>query len=164
MIVSLIAAVDSDNGIGLCGVMPWGSIKEDMAFFRATTVNSTVIMGRVTFESLGSKPLKNRKNIVITRNIKKDTEEVFYRTSLIEVLKESLINKEHQVFIIGGASIYSEALLYADRIYLTHIPKCYNCDRQFPLLDEKIFMKNKISSFMHDDMCVDIIRYDRIKL
>lgn len=163
MIISLVAAVDSKNGIGLNGKMPWGHIREDMEFFRGLTTGSTVIMGRVTFESLGNKPLPNRKNIVIssTANVvyyfKYDN--LFYESSLENALLR-LLNEE-QIFIIGGESIYKKAIDYADRIFLTHIDKDYHCDRFFPNVDENIFRKEELKNFEYNSIDVKICQYTK---
>ncbi len=163
MIISLVAAVDSKNGIGLNGKMPWGHIKEDMEFFRGLTTGSTVIMGRVTFESLGNKPLPNRRNIVIssTANVayyfKYDN--LFYESSLENALLRLL--SENQIFIIGGESIYKKAIDYADRIFLTHIDKDYHCDRFFPNVDENIFRKEELKNFEYNSIDVKICQYTR---
>lgn len=166
MIVSLIAAVDSKNGIGLNGVMPWGHIKEDMQFFRITTTGYPVIMGRVTFESLGSKPLPKRKNIVISSSINNDLkyDNLFFDNSFEDVLSKLLLEKYNQIFIIGGESIYKKALSYADSIYITHINKDYNCDRFFPEIDRSLFNSNKLKSFIYNDINVDIVEYSRKKI
>ena len=164
MIISLVAAVDSKNGIGLNGKMPWGHIKEDMEFFRGLTTGSTVIMGRITFESLGNKPLPNRKNIVISSEanvayyFKYDN--LFYESSLENALLRLL--SENQIFIIGGESIYKKAIDYADRIFLTHIDKDYNCDRFFPNVDENIFRKEELKNFEYNYIDVKICQYTRI--
>ncbi|MEI0516879.1 dihydrofolate reductase [Brachyspira murdochii] len=165
MIVSLIAAVDSKNGIGLNGVMPWGHIKEDMQFFRSTTTGYPVIMGRVTFESLGCKPLPKRKNIVISSSINNEFQydSLFFDTSFENALSKLLLEKHNQIFIIGGESIYKKALDYADIIYLTHINKNYNCDRFFPEVDKTLFNSNKLKSFIYDNINIDIIEYSRLK-
>ncbi|WP_157153289.1 dihydrofolate reductase [Brachyspira murdochii] len=165
MIVSLIAAVDSKNGIGLNGVMPWGHIKEDMQFFRTTTTGYPVVMGRVTFESLGCKPLPKRKNIVISSSINNgfQYDNLFFDTSFENALYKLLLEKYNQIFIIGGESIYKKALDYADIIYLTHIDKDYNCDRFFPEMDKSLFNSNKLKSFIYDNINIDIIEYSRLK-
>lgn len=165
MIVSLIAAVDSKNGIGLNGIMPWGHIKEDMQFFRRTTTGYPVIMGRVTFESLGSKPLPKRKNIVISSSINNEIkyDNLSFDNSFEDVLSKLLLEKYNQIFIIGGESIYKKALDYADRVYLTHINKDYNCDRFFPEMDKSLFNSNKLKSFTYNDINVDIVEYSRKK-
>ena len=165
MIVSLIAAVDSKNGIGLNGVMPWGHIKEDMQFFRSTTTGYAVVMGRVTFESLGGKPLPNRKNIVISSNkneLSDKYDNLFYDDNFENAISKLLLEKHSQIFILGGESIYKRAICYADKIYLTHINKDYNCDRFFPYIDKNLFSKNKLKSFIYDDIDIDIIEYTRI--
>lgn len=166
MIVSLIAAVDSKNGIGLNGVMPWGHIKEDMQFFRSTTTGYAVVMGRVTFESLSSKPLPNRKNIVISSNVNTELLEKYdnlsYEKSFEDAVSKLLLEKHNQIFIIGGESIYKKALDYADKIYLTHIDKEYNCDRFFPQIDTKLFQSNKLKTFIHNDINVNIFEYTRL--
>ncbi|MEI0559593.1 dihydrofolate reductase [Brachyspira intermedia] len=168
MIVSLIAAVDSKNGIGLDGGMPWGHIKEDMQFFRSTTTGYTVVMGRVTFESLGSKPLPNRKNIVISSNINNELLEkydnLFYESSFEDSISKLLLEKNNQIFIIGGESIYKKALDYADIIYFTHIDKDYNCDRFFPQIDKNLFQSSKLKTFFHNNININIVKYTRVLL
>lgn len=166
MIVSLIAAVDSNNGIGLNGVMPWGHIKEDMQFFRSTTTGYPVVMGRITFESLECKPLPKRKNIVISSNINNELlnsyDNLFYENSFENAVSKLFLEKNNQIFIIGGESIYKKALDYADRIYLTHINKDYHCDRFFPEIDKNLFRSNKLKTFLYNDIDVNIIEYVKI--
>ncbi|PCG19218.1 dihydrofolate reductase [Brachyspira sp. G79] len=165
MIVSLIAAVDLKNGIGLNGIMPWGHIKEDMQFFRTTTTGYPVVMGRVTFESLECKPLPKRKNIVISSSLNNEFkyDNLFYDTSFENALSKLLLEKYNQIFIIGGESIYKKALDYADRIYLTHINKDYNCDRFFPEIDKSLFNSIILKSFIYNDININIVKYDRLK-
>ncbi|WP_295161953.1 dihydrofolate reductase [uncultured Brachyspira sp.] len=166
MIVSLIAAVDSKNGIGLNGKMPWGYIKEDMQFFRSKTQGHAVIMGRVTFDSLDSKPLPKRKNIVISSSVNNELlnryDNLFYDSSFEDAVSKLLLEKHNQIFIIGGESIYKRALDYADRVYLTHINKNYSCSRFFPEIDKTLFNSNKLKTFFYNDINVDIIEYIRI--
>ena len=163
MIISLIAAVDSKNGIGLNGKMPWGHIKEDMEFFRKTTTGYTVIMGRCTFESLGNKTLPDRRNIVIssTPNLVYYSRynNLFYEFSLEDALVKLL--REKEIFIIGGESIYKRAIYYADTIYLTHIDKDYHCDRFFPEINEDNFKKEELKNFAHDSVNVRICKYTK---
>lgn len=165
MIISLIAAVDSKNGIGLNGKMPWGYIKDDMAFFKKTTTGFPVIMGRITFQSLGEKTLPNRKNIVISskKNLEylKTYDNLSYESSFENTLYKLLLEKHKQIFVIGGESIYKKAIDYADIIYLTHIDKDYNCDRFFPNIDENIFRKEELKNFENNSVNIKIIKYTK---
>ncbi len=115
--ISLIAAIGKNNELGKNNTLLW-HMPADMKFFRDTTRGHTVIMGRKTFESLKG-PLPNRKNIVITRDKSYISHGVNVVHSLQEALKESGVKDE--VFIIGGAEIYKQAMDYADRLYITHI-------------------------------------------
>lgn len=165
MIISLIAAVDSKNGIGLNGKMPWGYIKDDMAFFKKTTTGFPVLMGRITFQSLGAKTLPNRKNIVISskKNLEylKTYDNLSYESSFENALDKLLLEKHKQIFVIGGESIYKKAIDYADIIYLTHIDKDYNCDRFFPNIDENIFRKEELKNFENNSVNIKIIKYTK---
>lgn len=133
---SLVVAFDDDGGIGRDGGIPW-DVKEDRQFFKTLTEDETVIMGRVTYESMG-KPLPNRRNIVITKKPSIPGVEVFHS------LSEALNNSFGKVFIIGGTKLYEEALsgtlrASCDIVYATHIKGTYECDTFFPkdLLPEK---------------------------
>ena len=129
--VSIIVAVAQNGVIGDKNALLW-HIKEDMRFFRTTTSGHAVVMGRKTFESLGSKPLPKRTNIVITRqNI--DFDGALVAHSLMEAIK--LAGDDSEIFIIGGAQIYAEALKCADRIYLTRVERDYEGDASFPDVD-----------------------------
>ncbi len=115
--ISLIAAIGKNNELGKGNTLLW-HMPADMKFFRDTTRGHTVVMGRKTFESLKG-PLPKRRNIVITRDKN-------YKTNGIEVvhsLEEALgqIRTEKEVFIIGGAEIYKQAIDYADKLYITHV-------------------------------------------
>lgn len=125
--VSVIVAVAENGVIGDKNSLLW-HISEDLRNFKRVTSGHPVIMGRKTFESLG-RPLPNRKNVVITRqDIEIEGCEVVH--SLEEAI--GLFPAEEEVFIIGGAQIYREALPIADRFYLTKVHHSYEGDTSFP--------------------------------
>lgn len=129
--VSIIVAIAQNGTIGDKNSLLW-HIKEDMRFFRTTTSGHAVIMGRKTFESLGSKSLPKRKNIVITR-AERDFEGAFTAHSLQEAI--AMAEGDEEIFIIGGAQIYAEALSVADRMYITRVERDYEGDTSFPEID-----------------------------
>ena len=134
--MNLIVAVDRNWGIG-CGNKLLARIPEDMAFFRETTMNKTVVMGRKTFESLPNGALPNRTNIVLTRNKNFTAENVIVHTDLdsfFEWLKLYEVVKSDDIFVIGGEQIYKQALKYCNRAYITKI------DAEFSTADK--FMGN----------------------
>lgn len=132
--VSLIVAIAKDNAIGKDNKLLF-NIKEDLNFFKATTINKTIIMGRKTFESLpGVLPL--REHIVITRddNYMINHQQVKIKNNLIEALNEYK-NLKEEVFVIGGGEIYKQALEsgLVDRMYITKVDKTVNdSDTFFP--------------------------------
>lgn len=127
MTISIIVATAENGVIGNRGNMPW-RLPADLAHFKRITTGHPIIMGRVTHESIG-RALPGRYNLVITneKNYQADGCEV--ANSLEEALKK--VTGEKEVFIIGGASIYEQALPKADRIYLTLIHARPEGDRYF---------------------------------
>lgn len=129
--ISIIVAIAQNGIIGDKNSLLW-HIKEDMRFFRTTTSGHAVIMGRKTFESLGSKPLPKRKNIVITRS-DLTFEGALTAHSLDEAI--AMAEGDEETFIIGGAQIYRAALAVADRMYITRVEHDYEGDTSFPEVD-----------------------------
>ena len=150
--VSIIVAVAQNGTIGDKNSLLW-HIKEDMRFFRTTTSGHAVIMGRKTFESLGSKPLPKRTNIVITRQ---DVE--FEGALTAHSLQEAIAMAEgdEEIFIIGGAQIYAQALECADRLYLTLVEKEYEGDTSFPEIDYR-YWTGDLSDFAQEHGVTDVI-------
>jgi dihydrofolate reductase len=119
MEIILIAAVSKDKVIGKQGGIPW-KIKEDLSFFKEKTLNSPIIMGRATYNSIG-RPLPNRLNIVMTRSAK-NTEGVTEVTSVEKAIEAASVNKDSsKVYIIGGENIYKEFLPIAHRMIITEV-------------------------------------------
>lgn len=143
--VSIIVAIAQNGTIGDKNALLW-HIKEDMRFFRTTTSGHPVIMGRKTFESLGSKPLPKRTNIVITR-AEREFEGALTAHSLQEAIR--MAGDDEEIFIMGGAQIYREALPVVDRMYITHVGRDYEGDTVFPEID---YSKWKL---------VDVARHER---
>ena len=117
MDITLIAAVDNNLAIGKDGKIPW-DIKEDLKFFREKTIDSAIIMGRATFESIG-RPLPNRKNIVMTRS-PANRQGVYEVTSKEEALDEAILFSK-EINIIGGEYIYKEFLPLATKLLITRV-------------------------------------------
>ena len=129
--ISIIVAIAQNGIIGDKNSLLW-HIKEDMRFFRTMTSGHPVIMGRKTFESLGSKPLPKRKNIVITRS-DLTFEGALTAHSLYEAI--AMAEGDEETFIIGGAQIYRAPLAVADRMYITRVEHDFQGDTSFPDVD-----------------------------
>ncbi len=127
MMVSLIVAVSQNGVIGNKGKLPW-HLPADLKRFKQLTTGHPIIMGRKTFESIG-KPLPGRTNIVITHQKNFQACGAMVAHSLEEALR--LCEKENEVFVIGGAEIFEEALPLANRIYLTLIHQDFEGDTRF---------------------------------
>ncbi len=134
--LSLIVATDRHNGIGVNNTLPW-RLPEDLAFFKRTTSGHAIIMGRKTFDSIG-RPLPNRRNIVVTRNADWAHEGVQRSGSLEEAVK---LAGEGEVFVIGGAQIYVDAIQLADKLIVTEIDARYDCDAFFPAIDPAVWQE-----------------------
>lgn len=133
---TIIAAVTANNGIGTdSNELPWKKFASDMKWFRQTTLNNTVIMGRKTFESLGNKPLPNRNNIVVSSSLLGD-DKVTVCSSLGLALK--LIEDHKDVYVIGGSKLYQEAINHprCTRILLTRTNLNIPCNTFFPNIDQ----------------------------
>jgi dihydrofolate reductase len=120
MILSLIVAATENGVIGKDGKMPW-KLPDESAYFRQTTLGHPVITGRKNYEAMG-RPLPDRLNVVITRQpAYKIPDGVVVVHSLHDALELPQVKSETEVFIIGGAQIYDEAMPRADKLYLTTI-------------------------------------------
>lgn len=132
--MNIIVAVDKNYGIGRNGGLLF-SIPEDMAFFRSMTGGKTVIMGRKTLESLpGGRPLKGRRNIVLSRDSAFSVEGVERAASVEELM--SMVNGDEDAFVIGGQAIYAELLPYCSRAYVTMVDAGGEADRFFPRIED----------------------------
>ncbi len=139
--INLIVAIGVNNVIGKDNELPW-HYKEDLQYFKETTMHKTVLMGDNTFYSIVSprgKLLPNRKMVVATLDQKFHYEGVEVVYDLISYLK----NTKEEIFIIGGSQIYKLSLPYVDRLYITHVKKEYEGNVYFPELDLNLY--NKIS-------------------
>ena len=133
--MKLIVAADRNWASGKNNKLMW-SIPADMKFFRETTQGNVVIMGRKTLESFPQgQPLKNRVNIVITRNPSYKVKDAVVVHSVEEAIEESR-KYDGDVFVIGGESIYRAMLPYCDTALVTRIDYAYEADTWFPNLDE----------------------------
>ena len=130
-----IAAVDRNWAIGKNNKLLI-SIPADMRFFRDHTVGKVVIMGRATLQSFpGAKPLKNRINIVVTRDPKFYVPDAIIVHSVKEAADAAAVYPADDVYVIGGASIYRQFLPLCDTAYITKIDYAYDADTYFPNLD-----------------------------
>jgi len=134
MIISMIVAAAENNVIGKDGDMPW-RLPKDFRYFKQTTINHPIVMGRKTWEALNG-GLPQRTNIVVTRS--KDYNpvgaEVYH--SLEEAVEFAKTLHDEEVFIIGGGEIYKQGMEFADRIYLTRIHHSFEGDTRFPEVPE----------------------------
>ncbi|MFC1997848.1 dihydrofolate reductase [Chloroflexota bacterium] len=139
MRISIVVAVDKNNGIGYQNRLPW-RLPADLRQVKLLTMGHHLIMGRKTYESIG-KPLPGRVTIIVTRNPNYQAEGCLISRSLTDALALAGENEESEVFIFGGSDIYQEALLVTDRIYITHIHAEFQVDTYFPDFDRSLWIE-----------------------
>ena len=131
-----IVAADNNWGIGYQNRL-LVSIPSDMKFFRQKTKGNVVVMGRKTLESFpNGLPLKNRVNIVLTKNKNYQVKDAVIVHSEEELLEELKKYPSEKVYVIGGESIYKMMLPYCDTVYVTKIDREFQADTYFPNLDQ----------------------------
>lgn len=133
---SLIVAVDNQNGIGKDNDLMW-HLPADMQFFKETTSGQVVILGRKNYESIPQRfrPLPNRVNIVISRNLEYDCGGAILTNSLADAIRIGAESSPHsKLFIIGGGEIYKWALEedLVNEMYITHVDHAFSADTFFP--------------------------------
>lgn len=135
--------MDRNGLIGSDGELPW-HIPEDLMLFKELTMDSVVVMGRKTYESIG-KALPNRTNIVISRKAITD-DKVIHVSSVPGAL--TLASEFHKdIYIIGGAYIYEQTIPYANRMYISHVIGDYQGDTFFPEYDESYWEEIREEKF-----------------
>lgn len=159
--ISVIAALAKNRVIGIENRLPW-RLPEDLAHFKALTLGHPVLMGRKTFESLG-RPLPGRTNIVITRNPAYQPEGCRVATSIPAAI--ALCGEAEEVFFIGGAELYAQAIPLADRLYLTEVGIEAVGDAWFPDFDPGAFREvSRVPQVgvKGDPLRFDFVTYERI--
>jgi dihydrofolate reductase len=154
MIVSMIAAIAKNNVIGKDNQLIW-NLPKDMKFFMDSTMNRHIIMGRKNYESIPIKyrPLKNRVNIIVTRNSAFKADNCIVVSSILDGLKFAKEKGESECFIIGGGQIYQHALdqEIVDKLYLTHINSDFDGDTFFPNINYKKWSSKLLFSNAADE-------------
>jgi dihydrofolate reductase len=139
--VAMIAAVARNGVIGNHGAIPW-RLPTDFAHFRRTTMGKPVLMGRKTFESIG-KPLDGRVNIVMSRQPGYQPDGVIVVNDLDAALGHAqamaTADGASEVMILGGETIYRQAMPRADRLYITHVELAPEGDARFPEIEPDIW-------------------------
>lgn len=163
--MNLIVAVDKNWAIGNQNKL-LVSIPADMKFFRETTMNKVVVMGRKTLESFpNGMPLKKRTNIVLTRDKNYQVKDAIVLHTVEEVLEELKKYNEEDIYIIGGESIYRQFLPYCKVAHVTKVNHAYEADTYFSNLDEKDeWVVTGVSEEQtYFDLEYEFVRYERLQ-
>ncbi len=163
MIISIIVAVAENGVIGRQGALPW-RLSADLRRFQRLTMGHMIVMGRRTWESIG-RSLPGRQMIVVSRQANYRAEGVQVVASLENAMQIAQESCDQELFIIGGAEIYRQALPHATRLYLTRVCAEVKGDTQFPEIDFRQW--NGIESESHKaddkndyDYCFEL--YERV--
>ncbi|MDD5242058.1 MAG: dihydrofolate reductase [Sulfuricella sp.] len=156
--LSIIAAMAKNRVIGINNTLPW-RLPEDLKHFKALTIGHHILMGRKTFDSLG-KPLPGRTSVVITRSRSLQVPGCIVVNSIKEAI--AACNQDDEIFIIGGAELYLQALDVADRIYLTEIQAEAEGDAWFPEFDRELWHESERSPCKSGSgLGYDFVIYDK---
>ena len=155
--IKIIVAMSKNRVIGNNNELIW-KLSSDLKRFKYLTTNNPVVMGRKTYESIG-RPLPNRRNIIITRNLEYEVDDC----EIVSSLEEALLLTNNDCFIIGGGEIYNQSIELADKIYLTLVHKDFEGDTTFPELGKE-WAKMERKDFEADEKNeynYSFIEYDR---
>jgi dihydrofolate reductase len=165
--IVLVAAVGENGVIGQGGQLPW-RLKSEMAHFRAATIGKPVVMGRKTYASIG-KPLKDRSNIVITRDRHFTAPGVLVVPSVEAALAvargDALRRGVDEIAVIGGAEIYAQCMAQADRLLITQVHLRPTGDTKFPIIDPATWSaagRSEHEAGPGDEAGFSVIEYRRI--
>ncbi|HSM39548.1 MAG TPA: dihydrofolate reductase, partial [Afifellaceae bacterium] len=151
--IAVIAAVADNGVIGHLGRMPW-RLKGDLKHFRRITMGRPVIMGRKTFESIG-KPLDGRPNIVVSRNLALEHDDVQVAYNLVEAVRLAEIEARkagvNEICVIGGGEIYAEMIQRANRLCITHVHGEPEGDTHFPEVSGDIWQEAGREEMQRED-------------
>jgi dihydrofolate reductase len=148
MILSVIAALDDQGGIGIENQLPW-HLPGDLSQFKKLTMGHQLILGRKTYQSIG-KPLPGREMIVLSRNPDFKLEDSQVVSSWEDALQTAREAGEKEVFVIGGGEIFELALPLAERMYLTRVHTISQADAFFPEFDPDQWLKICEQTFPED--------------
>ena len=155
-----ILAADANWGIGKDGTMPWPHNSDDLKWFKECTIDSTVIMGRKTWDSLPFKPLLDRQNIIISRTLNVDT---YYNCAIMSIDTLTHIGNTFEelsqydnledIWLIGGAQLLETMIPFIDEIWISRIDEVYACDTFLPEQTiKKLFRCNNAD---HDTLTIE---------
>ena len=155
----MIVAMAKNRMIGKDNQMPW-HLPDDLKYFKAQTLNKPVIMGRKTFESLGSRPLPNRPNLVVSRNGD-------YQAAGVQVFDSvesavASVSDAEEVVIMGGAQIYAQWIDKVDRLLITEVDAAPEGDAFFPEINHQAWLEVSRQHHPKDDKHVfafDFVEY-----
>jgi dihydrofolate reductase len=156
--ISIIVAMASNRTIGINNTLPW-RCPEDLKHFKSLTMGHHMIMGRKTFDSIG-KVLPGRTTVVVTRNTKLHIEGCLIAHSLPQAIDMCAADKE--IFIVGGAELYIQALPLADTLYITEIQQEVQGDAHFPALQNSRWQevsRDKHSQLQPQELQFHFVKY-----
>ena len=171
MTISLISAMAQNRIIGYDRPdgrpdLPW-HLPDDFTYFKQKTSGHAIIMGRKSLDALG-KPLPKRTNIVLTRNPDFRFDGVTVVGTLADALtaagQAEAVNGTAEIFVIGGAEIYTLALPVANRIYLTEVQRTYEGNAAFPEFDKTVWQEVSRQHHPADDRhetAFDFVVYEK---
>lgn len=161
MKISIIAATDKQGGIGKNGQLPWNCL-HDLELFKERTMGHFVIIGRTTWENMKSK-LPGRRVIVLSKNPEYSSAKPFYKTAgcLEDAIKLAQDKGESEVFVIGGQSVYTEAIQIADVLYISRVSGVYSCDTFFPTIAKGEWALESVESPYSEDCSFYVCVYRR---
>lgn len=145
--ISLIVAMARNRVIGRNNTLPW-HLPADLKHFKALTMGHHIVMGRKTYESIG-KPLPGRTSVVVTRNTGYSAPGVIVANSLDAAI--AACGNDEEIFVIGGAELYRQAINHADRIYLTEIEADIAGDAHFTEFDSSLWLETERVSHAPDE-------------
>ncbi len=153
-----IAAIGKNRELGKDNALIW-HFKEDMKFFREMTKGHTIVMGRKTFESLPGM-LPKRHHIVISRTqpTLDESVEIF---SSIEDFIQKYKDVQEEIFVIGGAQIYTQMLPFCDRLVLTEIDQAYDADAFYPDFDKSQYIRTVLADIEENGVHYQHVEYKK---
>lgn len=151
MLITIVVAASENNVIGKKGDLPW-HLPDDLLSFKEITLGKPIIMGRNTFESMGSKPLVQRTNIILSSQKQNYGKAILQFTSYEEAIAYLQEQNTNEVCVIGGSAVFAKALEQANQLYLTRVHcTIENGDAFLPNINFKLWEKKSAEHHIKDN-------------